>query len=405
MNAEYEVLVIGGGIHGAGVAQAAAAAGYHTLLLEKNNWATGTSSKSSKLIHGGLRYLQSGDFRLVWECLRERELLLRNAPQLVQRRSFYLPVYRGSNYRSWQIALGLSLYSLLAGCGQHSRFKRLNKAFWRRQLPGLTQVGLQQVFCYQAAQTDDRLLTQAVAHSARRLGARTLTHSAFINPQRYNHGYRVVYQQAQQESEITARVLVNAAGPWVTEINRRIYPTPPELPVTLVQGTHLVIKGNISEQGYYLEAPSDHRAVFALPWGQNTLLGTTETLFEGNPDEVSPLAAEEHYLLAVLNHYFPAYSPQVLERFAGLRVLPESKYPFFTRSRETQLLCDKPRQPGVITIYGGKLTSYRATAAKVVRLLARNIATRKPIADTRKLTLNPAPDEPAVHDATAETGH
>ena len=115
MNQDYEVVIIGGGIHGTGVAQASAAAGYRTLILEKSDWAAGTSSKSSKLIHGGLRYLQSGELSLVWECLRERELLIRNAPELVHRQGFYIPVYQNSTYKSWQIRLGLTLYALLAG--------------------------------------------------------------------------------------------------------------------------------------------------------------------------------------------------------------------------------------------------------------------------------------------------
>lgn len=405
MTMDCEVLIIGGGIHGAGVAQAAAAAGYRTVLLEKSDWAAGTSSKSSKLIHGGLRYLQSGEFRLVWECLHERELLLRNAPELVQRRDFYLPVYDDSHYRSWQIAAGLSLYTLLAGGRKDSRFKRLTRETWHRQLPGLTLNGLQQVFQYQDAQTDDRLLTRAVINSARTLGAQTLNYAHFVEAQQLGREYRVRFEQAQHSQEISARVLINAAGPWINQVNARIKPAPPDLPVALVQGTHLVVKGKIADQCYYLEAPGDRRAVFAMPWYGNTLLGTTETLFRGEPDKVVPLPEEESYLLDVLTRYFPDRQPEVMDRFAGLRVLPQSQRRLFYRSRETRLLCDNSRCPGVIGIYGGKLTSYRATAAKVVHLLARNIAEREPIADTRKLRLSPDQDESAARGANVGNEH
>ena len=161
----YDVTVIGGGIHGAGVAQAAAAAGYKVLLLEKNDWAAGTSCKSSKLIHGGLRYLKSGQFSLVRESIREREILLKIAPELVHRNKFYIPVYDNSHYKNWQLRIGLSLYALFGLNRKACRFSVL-KPEQGRQLSKLQTHGLQKVFCYPDAQTDDRLLTRAVIDSA-----------------------------------------------------------------------------------------------------------------------------------------------------------------------------------------------------------------------------------------------
>lgn len=388
MNQHYEVVIIGGGIHGAGVAQAAAAAGYRTLILEKDDWAAGTSSKSSKLIHGGLRYLLTGELHLVWECLRERELLIRIAPELVHRRHFYLPVYQNSTYKGWQIRLGLTLYALLAGARKACRFQQLPKNQWQ-QLNGLTTKELKQVYVYQDAQTDDRLLTEAVIRSARNLGAETLCATQFISAEKSDQGYSVRFIQAEnaKEQHIECKMLINASGPWVNLINACITPPPPSLKIDLVQGTHIVIQGELSQQCFYLESPFDHRAIFALPWYGNTLLGTTETLYQENPDKVTPLLSEENYLLEILAHYFPEIQPKILARFAGLRVLPKSERGLFYRSRETQLVCDTSHQPRLISIYGGKLTSYRATATKVVKLVKKSLGKRQRVAETDKITL------------------
>ena len=391
MNQDYEVVIIGGGIHGTGVAQASAAAGYRTLILEKSDWAAGTSSKSSKLIHGGLRYLQSGELSLVWECLRERELLIRNAPELVHRQGFYIPVYQNSTYKSWQIRLGLTLYALLAGASNACRFHCLPKDQWR-QLNLLNTVGLRQVYVYQDAQTDDRLLTQAVVRSAQNLGAEALCRTEFIDAEKNSQGYtlRIRQKDSDEPRQIKCRVLINAGGPWVNQVNARITPAPPALSLDLVQGAHIVIQGELAHYCFYLESPLDHRAVFAMPWYGNTLVGTTETLFQGDPNKVTPLPEEEAYLLRIIEHYFPNLSLEVLERFAGLRVLPKSERGLFYRSRETQLVCDSPKQPSCISIYGGKLTSYRATAEKVVKLIRKNLSVRDALVNTREIRLTRA---------------
>src|SRR6185436_2703518 len=166
----YDLLIIGAGIHVVGVAQAAAAAGYSVLVLEKTALAAGTSSKSSKLIHGGLRYLETGQLRLVRESLREREILLRVAPELVHLVPFYIPVYRRTRRRPWQITVGLSLYAALGGFTSANRFARLARDEWAA-LDGLETRALQAVFRYHDAQTDDAALTRAVMRSAQSLGA------------------------------------------------------------------------------------------------------------------------------------------------------------------------------------------------------------------------------------------
>jgi glycerol-3-phosphate dehydrogenase len=386
---DYDIAVIGGGIHGAGVAQAAAAAGYAVLLIERSDWGAGTSSKSSKLIHGGLRYLQSGALRLVRESLRERETLLRIAPHLVHRAEFHIPVYRGSRYRPWQLYLGLTLYWALAGFGRSGRFATLPTP--DTDFPGLRRSGLQALFRYCDARTDDRRLTQAVVASAASLGATLACPASLRRAERANDGWALEIVKGHERLLVNARTLINCAGPWVDGVAATINPAPPRPAFDLVQGTHLVLSRPLADRCYYLESPSDGRAVFFLPWQDKSLLGTTETLFHGNPDEVRTTPTEEAYLLSVLSHYFPTAEPVVTDRMAGLRVLPQGAATVFKRSREVVLVADSPRQPRYIAVYGGKLTGYRATAAKVVRLAATALPRRRMRADTSRLVL-PDPD-------------
>jgi glycerol-3-phosphate dehydrogenase len=382
---DYDVVVIGAGIHGAAVAQATAAHGYHTLLLEQYDApAEGTSSKSSKLIHGGLRYLENGQFRLVRECLVERARLLRNAPHLVTLKPFFIPVYRDTQRRATTIRLGLSLYRLLGG----KSFGSVPRSQWP-DLDGLRTDQLRAVFRYYDAQTDDAALTRAVCASAESLGASIRFRHAFLGAACDARGCRVRYGHADETGEVKSAALVNAAGAWVNDVLREVEPLPRTLAVELVQGTHIVLPGSLRRGVYYLEAPSDRRAIFAMPWQQRILLGTTETAFRGDPGDVQALPREIDYLLAIYNHYFEArlVPDQVIEAFAGLRVLPETPHAAFHRPRETLLHVDESRCPRVLSIYGGKLTSHRVTAQRVVQALAPQLPRRTPRADTATLKL------------------
>jgi len=407
---QYDLLVIGGGIHGVGVAQAATAAGYRVLVLEQGKLACGTSSRSSKLIHGGLRYLEQGQFSLVRECLRERTLLLKNAPGLVRLRPFFIPVYKNSVRSRWLISTGLTLYSLLAGGGRDTRFRRVPRSEWS-ELDGLNTTGLQAVFQYQDAQTDDAALTRAVMASAQTLGAQLKTQAIFIaasdikNAQQKH--WEIRYRQHEQEHTCTTTAIVNAAGPWANDVLTRIDSPVKPVDVELVQGAHLVLDGKLEHGSYYLESPRDQRPVFVMPWqldGQAAdsaiLLGTTETRFTGNPEEVRLLPTEQEYLLETYQYYFSTPA-NIRGAFAGLRVLPvagspmgknqnsenQSSRQYAARQRETVLQTDNPDAPRLLTIYGGKLTAYRATAEKVVRMLRNNLPDRTRIADTRTLVL------------------
>ena len=388
MTDHYDIVVIGGGIHGVGVAQAAACDGYSVLLLEQTALAAGTSSRSSKLIHGGLRYLEGHDYALVRESLRERTILLQIAPELVRLQPFHIPIYPDTSRRPLTIRAGLSLYALLGGLDRASRFRKLAPREWDT-LDGLDTRRLQRVYRYHDAQTDDAALTRAVMQSAMGLGATLACPAEFVGAVINSQSCEISYRQDGMEKTCSARALVNAAGPWTGTVDTWITPAPTPVPADLVQGTHLILPDPLTRGCYYLEAPADRRAVFLLPWGEQSMLGTTENLYRGDPAGVQALAAEESYLLAVLQRYFPERSTQVVDRFAGLRVLPASGSAAFRRSRETHLSVDHPRQPRLVSIYGGKLTGYRATAHKVLRLLHRSLPARKAIADTARLPLHP----------------
>ena len=387
---EYDVVIIGGGIHGAGVLQAAAAAGHKALLIERQALASGTSSRSSKLIHGGLRYLESGQFALVRESLRERAIHLRIASELVELKPFFIPVYRDTRRRPWQLKIGLWIYALLGGFDAATRFGSVPKAQWP-SLDGLKTLDLDAVIRYHDAQTNDALLTRAVVKSALGLGAEIAMPAKFMRAELSEDGVKVSYAASGSSIEVRARVLVNAAGPWATQVARAVHPAILVPDVDLVQGTHIVIPHPVTAGIYYVESPTDGRAVFVMPWGGATLIGTTETPYHGDPDQVHPLPEEEEYLLAVVRHYFPALSAltrsDITERFAGLRVLPAVTQAAFDRSRETVFTADRDARPRVLGIYGGKLTGWRAAAAHVMQRISPSLPAAARKAETDLLIL------------------
>ncbi len=382
--ATFDVAIIGGGIHGAGCAQAAAAAGYRTLLLERNGWAAETSHYSSKLIHGGLRYLESAQFRLVYHALLERTRLLKNAPSLVQAVPFYIPVYRDTRRRPWQLRVGLSLYALLTGLQPLARFRQLPRAEWKH-LPGLRHDDLQAVFQYWDAQTDDAALTRAVVASAARLGATCSERSELIAAQclatrRDGEGFALQLRVDGRDVGCRSRALINAGGPWVADIARRCGVEP--LPFSLVKGSHILLPKGDLPGILYLEAPRDGRAVFVMPWRGQTLVGTTEV--EVDTPQVSASSDEIDYLLQTVAHYLPQQPRDVIDSFAGVRVLPRSNDRPFSRPREAVL----QRDGNLLSIYGGKLTTYRHIAEQATARLRPLIGTggRDPI-DTANLPL------------------
>ncbi|MDH5358932.1 MAG: FAD-dependent oxidoreductase [Gammaproteobacteria bacterium] len=385
--AQYDVVIIGGGIHGVGVAQAAAAAGYSVLVLEQSKLAAGSSSRSSKLIHGGLRYLESAQFSLVYECLHERQRLLKLAPELVRLEAFHIPIYKDSKRRPWQLRSGLSLYAMLGGLHRSSLFRRLSPS-QGIQLDGLRTEGLQSVFRYYDGMSDDAALTRAVMHSAESLGAELQIQARFLHAQIEEDRVEISYQQGDQQKFCQAKILINAAGPWVNEVLGCISPAQDIVAVDMVQGSHLILDTELLAGSYYMDAPEDGRAIFFLPWKGKAMLGTTEIHYHGSPDDVHVLPEEREYLLRVAQHYFPALTgAAVVDEFSGLRILPQAQGgTHFSRPRDTRLVHNNRR---LLSIYGGKLTTYRLSSEKVINQLQEILGPAERVAGTDKLTLEP----------------
>lgn len=385
--ADYDIAIVGGGILGVGAAQACAAAGYHCVLIEKTGWASGTSSRSSKLIHGGLRYLESAQYSLVRESLHERAILLSIAPHLVHPLAFLIPVYVSTSRQPWKMAAGLGLYALLAGWTPLARFNR----YAPDELPealracGLGTEGLEAVFRYWDAQTDDAALTRAVLASAQSLGAEALCPCELVSAERRDGGY-TLRLTGDFDRELHCDYLVNAGGPWVNEVLSRVAPTPVHRPIDRVLGSHLELEPALHDEAFYLESPDDRRAVFVLPWQGRTLLGTTERPFDGDPAQAAVSDGERDYLLATLRHYFPAYAPRIVGEFAGVRVLPHGDGRAFSRPRDCVFHWDD-EHPRLLNLYGGKLTGYRSTGQDVVAKLCKVLGRREPRADTATLRL------------------
>lgn len=385
---QFDVVVIGAGIHGVGVAQAAAAAGYSVLVLEKNEIAAGTSSKSSKLIHGGLRYLESAQFSLVRKSLKERAILCRLAPDLVKLKPFYIPIYKKTRRRSWQIRIGLSLYALLGNLRKENRFKRVHRKNVKK-LDNLKQTDLQKVYQYHDGQTNDVKLTEAVMLSAKQLGAELVFPASVVSIAKNDNIFNLSFIKDNKEQYVKATVVVNASGPWVNELNNLVTPKVTSLDIDLVQGTHIVIDAPSPSGIYYLEA-ADQRAVFVMPYefkGEKiTLVGTTESLFKGKADDVKPTQNEIDYLLNIYKSYFSdADKFTIVHQFAGLRVLPKDEGSMFSRPRDTILHW---ATPGLLTLYGGKLTAYRSTSELVIKKIKPFLAKRRRIAYTDQLYLS-----------------
>jgi len=391
----YDIAIIGGGIHGVGVAQAAAARGYKTALLEQyDHLAEGTSSRSSKLIHGGLRYLEQFEFSLVRECLLERSYLLKNAPDLVKLTPVYIPVYKNSKRSPLVIRFGLMLYALLGNLNEDARFKKIKKNQWS-QLQGIKEHHLQAVYQYYEAQTDDKKLTKAVMNSAQEYGADLILNAKVHNVTLGENYNKIKYlsisdSDTEKEKVINSRVVVNAAGPWADNILNCVHPKQENVQVDLVQGAHIVLPVKLGKEIFYLESPIDKRPIFVMPWYGKTMIGTTENIFNEEPSKTQPLDSEVEYLLTSFYEYFPEQKDKNLKicnAFSGLRVLPRNQKNANQRSRETIYLRDRITKPRLLSIFGGKLTAYRATAEQVISHIEPSLPKSKVKIDTKKIKL------------------
>ena len=387
----FDIAIIGGGISGVGIAQYAAAAGYSTLLIEKGEIGGQTSANSSKLIHGGLRYLESGQVNLVRKSLLERRNLLDLAPSLVKPVPFYIPVYQDSQRNPLTIRAGLSLYALLSEFDPLGRFVSIPAVHWHR-FNGLKLTGLKAVFQYWDAQTDDKLLTQAVARSAQALGAQIYAEAEFLQLNHLREHIELSFRHCGQVQQIDAKLVINAAGPWVNQVLANVEPPLAGVEIDWVQGAHLLLDLPAPEGILYLESCFDKRVIFVMPWYGQMLIGTTETVLTpiDTPSQVTE--SETHYLLGIYRHYFPL-SPsieelkaKIVQTYCGVRVLPKQASSAFERPRDT-LMQTSVSHPRLLSLYGGKLTTFRSTSAEVIEWIEQKLGKRPPIADVDSLRL------------------
>ena len=374
MTDTYDLIVIGGGVNGAGVARDAAGRGASVLLLEAGDLASGTSSKSTKLVHGGLRYLEYGEFGLVREALTEREVLWEIAPHIVRPMRFVLPVNKAMRAH-WKLRAGLFLYDHIGGKGT---------------LPGSEAISLDDHpagqgiyaeitsgFLYSDAWVDDARLVVLNAVDAARLGAEVRTRSPVTKIARKDGLWKV----SCGRRTYTARALVNAAGPAVDEV-ARLAGTAPKYAVRRVRGSHIVVPRLFDHDFAYIFQQPDTRICFAIPFeGEYTLIGTTDADHKGPLDKVEPDADEIRYLCDAVNRYFvknvtPA---DIVWSYAGVRALvdfgkdrPEAA----TRGYRLVLSAEEEGAP-MLGIYGGKITSYRHVAEEAVDLLATRLPVLK----------------------------
>ena len=374
----FDLLVIGGGITGAGVARDAAMRGLKTALIEAGDFAQGTSSHSSRLIHGGLRYLEHGWLRLVFEASRERRTLLRIAPHLVTPRSFVFPAFRGARVARWEISAGVLLYDILALFRNVGRHKWLSKDGVLRHEPLLRDQDLTGGALYWDAQCDDARLTVANVRSARLHGARCASYARCVQLEKA--GGRV--RGAQVEDALTgsrfavrAHVVVNATGPWSDAMRRLDDPDSKAL-LRLTRGAHIAVpQSRVGNTGALtMTSPMDGRVMFVLPHGKTTIVGTTDTDSDESPDEVAATAKDVIYLIRSANAAFPNARlglEDVIAAWAGLRpLLGHGERDAGNVPREHHI---EESTSGLISVLGGKLTTYRAMADEIVDTAARRL--------------------------------
>jgi len=366
----HDLLVIGGGINGAGIAADAAGRGLDVVLCEKSDLASATSSASTKLIHGGLRYLENYEFRLVREALSEREVLLRNAPHIITPMRFQLP-HRPHLRPRWMIRAGLFLYDSL------SRRVTLPASRSLRFGPDSPLVdGLRNGFEYSDAWVDDSRLVVLLAMQARASGASILVNTECVAAHEREGIWHLELRDnlSGTHTLVRARALVNASGPWVERVGRSVLPTRAHEGVRLVKGCHMLVPRLHDRPEAFLLQNSDGRVVFVIPYEHDfSLIGTTDEDFSGDPAKVRITPAEVDYLVGITNECFKTKinAEVVVHHFAGVRPLLASEEENASKvSRDYTLTLDTQGAP-MLTVYGGKITTYRRLAQSAMDRLRK----------------------------------
>lgn len=401
----FDVLVIGGGITGAGIARDAAMRGLRVALVERDDFAAGTSSRSTRLVHGGVRYLEHGWLRLVFEASRERRILLRIAPHLVRPLAFAWPVYEGARVPLWKLRAGLGLYDALALFRNVAPHRRVSPSALALAEPGLRRDHLVGAARYYDAATDDARLTLVNAISAAEAGAVVVNHAAvtaFTRRDGRLTGAEVRDELSGTLYTVRARAIVNAAGPWSDEV-RALDTGTPDRGVRGTKGVHITVPrdrvGN--REALTLLSPIDGRVFFVLPSGAHTIIGTTDTFTAAHPADVRADEGDVRYLLESANAFFPAARlsrDDVVTAWAGIRPLIAEGVGDDEGDSSREHALHRSRS-GLFSITGGKLTTYRAMAAEVVGAIATSLGMPRR-RDVTRVTL-PGGDLASVGDETA----
>jgi len=377
----YDLVVIGGGIQGAGIARDAALRGLRTILFEKGDLAGGTSGRTSRLVHGGIRYLENLRLGLVREALAERALLLRLAPHLVRPLPFLLPYYKKSSRPRWYVGSGLLLYGVLGGGAVRSLSAR-------RALelePKLPREGLQGAGLFGDAQMNDTRLCLENALDAAALGAEIRSHHEVVAIERGAAGGGILVRARDRLAaevvtlEVEAAAVINAAGPWADRVRERAGVKRAHS-VRGSRGVHVVVPPLTRDHALVLTARRDRRVFFVMPAANGSLVGTTEAEFEGDPDECVVTVSDVRYLLDEVRWRWPGavqFPEHVRHAYAGVRPLVRGRASLRATTRESRTLEER----GVFTVIGGKYTTYRATAERVLdRVLHSLHKTARPCA-------------------------
>ena len=369
---EFDLLVIGGGIYGAWTAYDAAKRGLKVAIVEQADWAAATSSASSKLIHGGLRYLETYDFKLVRKALAERKMLLTYAPHRVWPLCFGVPIYRNSRVGFWRMKAGLMLYDALANFPQKILAHRsYSKAQFATKFPCLKTANLTRGFSYGDAQTDDARLVIELIAGAQNLGAVCLNYCQFqqvITTNQVATGAQLHNLISDEKLTVRARQIVNTTGQWIsTSALGKSW-------CRLSKGVHLTLRGGLTDEALLLTAPQDGRVFFIIPWYGMTLLGTTDDDYQGDVNQLASTDADADYLLTAANHYLQTKlsTADIVASYAGIRVMQRSDAAHPSQlSRDWVLHTD---EHGVHFSVGGKITSARVDAARIVDSVCKKLA-------------------------------
>lgn len=373
----FDVIIIGGGINGAGIARDAALRGFRVALFEQADYASGTSSRSSKLVHGGVRYLEQGHLPLVYEASQERQTLLRIAPHLVRPLPFLFPVYRGSRWGIFFLDAGMWLYDLLSLSRNIRPHRMLGRKETLRLEPDILPDGLTGAALFYDGQMDDARLCLANVLEARESGAAVRNYTAVTGLVKDGSGriagVRVRDRIGGEEETVMGSVVVNAAGPWVDEVGRMESPEAhPKLRKT--RGSHLIIPSLTRGHALVIRSAKDNRVLFVIPWNGMSLVGTTDVDFNGDPGDVHCPPDDLDYLINEARRIFPKRNitpGQVIATFAGVRPLIQSGEAKASEVSREEKIEQSPS--GLISITGGKFTTYRRIAEAVVDRIRKRL--------------------------------